>query len=76
MEPIKQTTMNIPSMGCAATLHALLTKDAMGSYAVYLAIIAKDNPVSAQQVMNEGEKASYTMALQFFPTLTESEYRR
>lgn len=56
----------------------VLTQDAAGQYAAYLAIVRNDPARLSQDaihVAHNGQKLSHRRALFFFPHLQEKEYR-
>lgn len=69
-----------PSMSDDHVLIAVLTRDVVGQYAVYVGITNKwTTPGGKQMRANwtaaSGRKLPYAKALAFFPNLQEKEYR-
>jgi hypothetical protein len=72
--------------GARAFLHAVLTRDDAGLYAVYVAIIDEAATERADtmearhalgyRVAHSGVKQTYARAVQYFPNLPADEYRR
>lgn len=71
--------------GSRALIHAVLTRDDAGFYAVYIAAIDEALTEEADtmekrhalgyRVAHMGQKQNYTRALQYFPGLRKDEYR-
>lgn len=76
MKPIKQSHIDIPwANEGIIRIAGLLTEGALGEHAVYMMAHMPGEPIDASHVMSHGQKATYEMALQFFPTLEKSNYR-